>query len=156
MMATTNAWVPSYFPRTAQEFVHCITRVVSNTLVLLLVLVACVSEARQPLTGTLPVMAPLTALAGQEIQVVVGPVDVDNGTPIGMVLVGTYGPRVYNTVFASGVAAFTIPSEHTLQPGYLALIVAVDKARGEASIVLIPNRSASAARPQSATNLVNE
>jgi hypothetical protein len=109
----------------------------------LVCLAGCMGANRLPLTGDLPVAAPLASHAGEAIQIVVGPVEVDNGTPIGMVLVGTFGPRVYNTVFTSGIAAFIIPAEHTLQPGYLALIVAVDSARGEASIILIPSRTTS-------------
>lgn len=99
-----------------------------------------------PLTGVLPVAAPNAAHAGQSIQVTVGPVEVDNGTPIGMVLVGTFGPRVYNSVFEAGMAQFIIPPEHTLQPGYVALIFAAQEARGEASIVLFTASRSSTTR----------
>lgn len=123
--------------------------------VLFLLMVGCTDTARPPLTGDLPVTAPVAVHAGESIQVVVGPVEVDNGTPIGMVSVGAFGPRVYNTVFSAGMAAFTIPSEHTLQPGYLALIVAVESARGEASIILIPSRTTSTRRAGT-INLVHD
>lgn len=101
------------------------------------------------LTGDLPINAPKIANAGDEIAVTVGPVSVNNNTPIGLVVVGTHGPRVYNTVFESGLAHFIIPPKDTRQPGYLALIAASEDARGETSIILNQDRTASASHPQS-------
>ncbi|NJL57813.1 hypothetical protein HC928_23790 [bacterium] len=103
-------------------------------LLLIFILSQCTSDSR--LTGYLPIEAPMVANAGDQIAITIGPVVVDNGTPVGLVMLGTYGPRVYRTEFQSGLAYFTIPAEHTLQPGYLALIVAAEEARGEASIIL--------------------
>lgn len=103
-------------------------------LLIALVLSQCTSSQR--LSGHLPIEAPLIANAGDQIAITIGPVAVDNGTPVGMVMLGTYGSRVYQTEFYAGLAHFTIPAEHTLQPGYLALIVAAEEARGEASIIL--------------------
>jgi len=88
------------------------------------------------LSGDLPIGAPLIASTGDEISVEIGPVNAGDGTPVGLVMVGTHGPRVYNTTFEAGMAQFVIPPADTLQPGYLALIVAADDARGEASILL--------------------
>lgn len=101
----------------------------------LTVAVAC--SRNTELTGILPIEAPALANAGEKIAVTVGPVpDATNGTSVGLVMLGTYGPRVYQSEFESGLALFTIPASHTLQPGYLALIAAADNARGEASIIL--------------------
>ncbi len=97
---------------------------------------ACTSHTPPYLTGSLPIEAPRVAYAGDQIEIIIGPVAAHNGTPIGLVMVGTYGPKVYNTVFQSGLAYFTIPSGDTLQPGYLAFIAAADDARGEISIIL--------------------
>ncbi|GAB4516223.1 MAG: hypothetical protein OHK0046_21180 [Anaerolineae bacterium] len=74
----------------------------------------------------------------------IGPVSASNGTPVGLIMLGTYGPKVYNTVFDAGVAHFVIPSKDTRQPGYLALIAAAEDARGEASIILLSEGTASA------------
>lgn len=109
---------------------------------ILILLVSCM-DGMQPLAGRLPIEAPRVAYAGDEINITVGPVTANNGTPVGLVMVGTYGPKVYNTVFQSGIAHFTIPSKDTRQPGYLALIAASDEARGEASIILYSQDNAS-------------
>lgn len=94
------------------------------------------------LTGELPVDAPALANAGEKIAVTVGPVPgANNGTSVGLVMLGTYGPRVYRSHFEAGLAYFTIPAAHTLQPGYLALIVASGDARGEASVILFSERT---------------
>lgn len=97
-------------------------------------------DAAPTLTGNLPIRAPRAAAAGDTIQVIVGPVQASNGTPIGLVSVGLYGPMLYNSVFESGIANFTIPADHTDQPGYLALIAAADHARGQTSIRLLARR----------------
>lgn len=94
------------------------------------------------LTGNIPIHAPSVANAGSAIDIVVGPVNVADGTPIGLVIVGVHGPKVYNTVFQDGQAYFKIPPNDTYQPGYVALIVASQEARGEASIIVFsPRRS---------------
>jgi hypothetical protein len=100
-----------------------------------------------PLTGILPIAVPRIANTGQQIDVEIGPVTADNGTPVGLVLVGAHGPRVYNTTFEAGMARFVIPSKDTHQPGYMALIVAADNARGEASIILFTPRVQTVAYP---------
>lgn len=106
-------------------------------IVALLLFSAACTPPHAGLTGTLPIIAPALANAGEQINVTVGPVqNARNGTFVGLVMLGTYGPRVYQAEFVSGLAHFIIPPEHTLQPGYLALIAAVDEARGEASIIL--------------------
>lgn len=108
-------------------------------LVVLVVLAACGESApsSQQLQGSLPIEAPQSAQAGDEIDVAIGPVSVSNGTPIGLVTVGSHGPRVYNASFnASGMAYFTIPSDHTRQSGYLALIAVAQQARGETNVIL--------------------
>jgi hypothetical protein len=112
--------------------------------VLLISACALIHTANRTLTGDLPIAAPASAFAGEAIVVTVGPVAASNGTPIGLVMVGAYGPRVYNTVFESGIASFIIPAEDTRQPGYLALIAAADDARGEVSIRLFWEGASSA------------
>lgn len=108
------------------------------SLVMLLVFAACrgIDPHTSKLTGVLPIGAPAVASTGQQIDVEIGPVVTSNGTPVGLIMVGAHGPRVYNTTFEAGMAHFVIPSKDTLQPGYLALIVAAEDARGEASILL--------------------
>lgn len=89
------------------------------------------------LTGWLPLNVPTGAQVGHTIDVVVGPVPQSQGKLVGLVVVSTDGPFTYNAVFdPSGMAYFTIPADATRQVGYLALIVAADDARGEASILL--------------------
>lgn len=113
-------------------------------LITTLIITACTSVpvTIPKLTGNIPIHAPATASAGSAIEVSVGPLNVANGTPIGLVMVGVHGPKVYNTVFTNGEAFFKIPSTDTFQPGYVALIVASENARGEASIIVFtPNRS---------------
>jgi len=91
------------------------------------------------LTGDLPIDVPTVAYVGDHIAVKIGPVSTRNGTPIGLIMVGAHGPKVYHTVFESGVAHFNIPAGDTQQPGYLAFIAASHTARGEASTVLFSN-----------------
>lgn len=123
--------------------------------VCLFVLVSC-QQSPQPITplrGELPIDVPRVASVGQSIDVQIGPVPALNGTPIGLIAVGTQGPRVYNTVFNSGMARFMIPSTDTRQPGYMALIAAADDARGEASIIIAATSSSSASNPGYAEGL---
>lgn len=105
--------------------------------------VSCGNETAQ-LSGILPIDAPSIVVTGTQIEVRVGPVEANNGTPIGLVAVGTYGPRVYHSEFQSGEARFLIPADDTRQPGYLALIVAADDARGNTSVILFSDPSSSA------------
>ena len=125
---------------------HCI--LISNILRLILLVGLFVTACTQAdkiiptLTGNIPIHAPSTASAGSSIDVTIGPVNVANGTPIGLVMVGIHGPKVYNTVFQNGEAHFKIPSSDTYQPGYVALIVASQEARGEASIIVFSPRRA--------------
>jgi hypothetical protein len=93
----------------------------------------------EELRGTLPIVAPQAINAGETVNVTVGPVTVNDGTLVGLVMVGSHGPRVYRSTFEEGFASFVIPGEHTLQPGYLALIAASESARGETGVVLRPN-----------------
>lgn len=129
---------------------HC--RVFSNILRWLLlsmiVITACTRADKivPTLTGNIPIHAPTTARIGSAIEVIVGPVDVANGTPIGLVMVGVHGPKVYNTVFQNGEAHFKIPPSDMYQPGYVALIVASQEARGEASIIVLSPRHSKAER----------
>lgn len=104
---------------------------------LLFVLTTC-QPVDQPLSGDLPIFAPEAINVGDVVHVQVGPVHVRDGTLVGLVMVGKHGPRVYRSTFEEGIARFTIPGEHTMQPGYLALIAAADSARGEAGVLLRP------------------
>jgi hypothetical protein len=106
---------------------------------LLLLLIAACQPAPHILTGNLPIEAPQSITVGDTVNVKVGPIIVSDGTTVGLVMVGKHGPRVYRSTFESGVAQFTIPSEHTLQPGYLALIAAAESARGETGVLLRPS-----------------
>lgn len=75
------------------------------------------------------------------MNVTIGPVEVNDGTLVGLVMVGKHGPRVYRGMFEQGIAFFTIPGEHTRQPGQIAFIAASESARGEFSMVLHPSTS---------------
>lgn len=100
----------------------------------LIVLAAC--QTALPLSGNLPIQLPSFITAGQALTVTVGPVNVVDGTAIGLVMVGNLGPRLYRATFMSGTAKFDIPGEHTVQSGYLAFVAASDQARGEGGVVL--------------------
>jgi hypothetical protein len=123
---------------------HTIRKKLRGIIILLVFVTACTTAENMlpKLTGNIPINAPSTASAGSDINVSVGPLNVANGTPIGLVMVGVRGPKVYNTVFTNGEAHFRIPSTDTYQLGYVALIVASQDARGEASIIVSsPRRS---------------
>jgi hypothetical protein len=113
-------------------------RAVNLFFCLLLVTAACSDlPASSPLlTGALPIDAPKSAQAGEQLEITIGPVQAANGTPIGLVMVGLHGPRIYHTTISSGLARFVIPAQDTLQPGYLAFVAAVDEARGKAGVML--------------------
>ncbi|MDX2075057.1 MAG: hypothetical protein SFZ02_01390 [bacterium] len=125
---------------------HGIPKFFRRLILLLIFITACSApETFIPkLTGTIPIHAPDVASAGSPIEISIGPVNVANGTPIGLVMVGVHGPKVYNTVFTDGQAYFKIPSSDTYQPGYVALIVASEDARGEASIIVFSPKQSNA------------
>lgn len=111
---------------------------------LILVLAACRSTL--PLTGNLPIQLPGFVAAGQSLTVTVGPVNAVDGTSIGLVMVGSLGPRLYQATFNSGTAQFNIPGEHTAQAGYLTFVAASDQARGEGGVVLMSGERTQSAR----------
>ncbi len=82
--------------------------------------------------------APQTITVGTAFTVTVGPVTVSDGTQVGLVMMGKHGPRVYHSSFTHGVAQFTIPGEHTRQPGFFAFVAAAQNARGETGMRLEP------------------
>jgi hypothetical protein len=125
---------------------HGIPKFFRRLILLLILITACSTpETIIPkLTGTIPIHAPNIASAGSPIEILIGPINVANGTPIGLVMVGVHGPKVYNTIFTDGQAYFKIPSTDTYQPGYVALIVASEDARGEASIIVFPPKQSNA------------
>jgi len=134
-----NKWLTaSHHKNTPQT----IRKKLRGILILLVSITACTTAENllPKLTGNILINAPTTATAGSDIEVSVGPLNVANGTPIGLVMVGVRGPKVYNTVFTNGEAHFRIPSTDTYQPGYVALIVASENARGEASIIVFSPR----------------
>lgn len=99
------------------------------------VLSAC-RAATTPAPIKLPVSVPDQLIAGQSLTVRVGPTDAADGTDVGLVMVGSLGPRIYQSTFIQGIAVFIIPGEHTLQSGTLAFVAAADRARGEAGLIL--------------------
>ncbi|TVR24576.1 MAG: hypothetical protein EA396_01210 [Anaerolineaceae bacterium] len=105
---------------------------------LLLMVVSCAPSQQSPiLSGQLPVSAPPTAQVGHTIEVSVGPVPESGGKSIGLVVISANGPFTYSAVFDEhNMAYFTIPTDVTGQSGYIALILAVEDARAEASILL--------------------
>lgn len=105
---------------------------------LLLMVVSCAPPQESPiLSGQLPVSVPPTAQVGHTIEVSVGPVPKSDGKSIGLVVVSANGPFTYSAIFDEyDMAYFTIPADVTGQSGYIALIIAVEDARAEASILL--------------------
>jgi hypothetical protein len=93
------------------------------------------------LTGDLPVHAPGRLNTGSAFTVTVGPVTALDGTNVGLVMIGTHGPRLYTSTFQHGVARFSIPAEHTRLAGTFALIAAAQNARGETALIF-QNQSA--------------
>lgn len=87
------------------------------------------------LTGDLPVHAPGRLHTGSAFTVTVGPVTALDGTNVGLVMIGSHGPRLYTSTFQHGVARFSIPAEHTRLAGTFALIAAAQNARGETALV---------------------
>lgn len=106
---------------------------------LLLLLITACQPGIIPLRGSLPIHVPAVLTTGMPITVRVGPVEVIDGTGIGLVMMGKYGPYTYHSTFQSGMAEFFIPGEHTRQAGYLAFVAAAEEARGEASLLLQPH-----------------
>lgn len=92
-----------------------------------------------PLSGILPIQVPSIIIAGSPLKITIGPVDANDGTGVGLVLMGSHGPHVYHTTFQRGLAEFWIPGEHTRHPGYMAFVAAADDARGEAGLRLEPD-----------------
>jgi hypothetical protein len=97
------------------------------------------------LSGELPVHAPGRLSTGSAFTVTVGPVTALDGTNVGLVMIGTHGPRLYHSTFEHGIARFAIPAEHTRQAGIFALVAAAQNARGEAALIFqqFPNQMVS-------------
>lgn len=102
-----------------------------------ILLFAC--QQSEVLSGSLPLHAPSAIVAGDTITVTVGPVTVEDGIHVGLVMVGRHGPRLYQSRFEQGIARFDIPGEHTLEPGFFAFIAASQDARGEIGMIFYPN-----------------
>jgi hypothetical protein len=90
------------------------------------------------LEGDLPISAPASISAGESIPVTVGPVTSVDGTPVTLVVVGSYGPRVYEGVLAGGRVQFTIPASDTMDSGVVDLLVAAEDAQASAQILVQP------------------
>jgi hypothetical protein len=105
---------------------------------LLLSLMACGSEKAAPvmLTGNLSLKAPETIKAGEAATITVGPVDAPDGTPITLVLQGSYGPRLYKATFVNKQARFDLPAQDTRQAGTVNVLARAGNATGAASFTI--------------------
>jgi nucleotide-binding universal stress UspA family protein len=91
------------------------------------------------LAGTLPIDVVKTARVGDPITVTVGPVAAADGLPATLVMVGSYGPRVYRGAFAGGTARFVIGGGETRASGMATLVATAGAARGEATLTFAPD-----------------
>lgn len=71
--------------------------------------------------------------------VTIGPINIMDGTKIGLIMMGQHGPKIYKATFEEGIAEFDIPGNDTTQPGYRAFIATLGESRGEAGMLLRPS-----------------
>jgi hypothetical protein len=89
------------------------------------------------LTGELPVRAPQSIQAGATAEIIIGPVAAaKSGTPVRLVAVGSYGPRIYQGAFDGAQARFVLPGEDTRQSGYMSLTAISGEAIGETGLTI--------------------
>ena len=89
------------------------------------------APAALDLKGLLAIRAPDAILAGEPALVAVEHAGAPDGLAVTLAAQGSYGIRIYQTAFASGVARFTLPSEDNRQSGLVELIARAGSARGE-------------------------
>lgn len=105
-----------------------------------IVLMACLPSA-VILKGELPLTAPRVVVIGEPLHLSIGPVANAAGKPVGLVMISTQGPKVYNSTFNADTATFDIPITDLSQPGYLTFVAVVDNARGQTIVHLQAERT---------------
>ncbi|MFT5195712.1 MAG: hypothetical protein ACI9EW_003948 [Cellvibrionaceae bacterium] len=90
------------------------------------------------LTGTLPIEVVNTAVVGQPLDLLVGPIQATDGTPATLTLLGSYGPQILYTTFKNNHAYFLIPADMTTRSGRLDLVVTSGTAKGATALDLQP------------------
>jgi hypothetical protein len=102
-----------------------------------LFLVACRGEEAptEPpaLAGNLYIDAPATAVVGETVELLVGPINAADNTPVFLTILGSYGPNVLRAQFEGGMAWFQIPAEMTTRSGTVSLVATAGNARGPRS-----------------------
>ena len=86
--------------------------------------------------GVVPVSVASTIVAGQPTTIRVGPVSVKDGVTATLLVEGSYGIRVYQSLFHQREARFNLPGKETQQSGSVSLTALVGKAQGKASMLI--------------------
>ncbi len=86
--------------------------------------------------GVVPVNAAQTITAGEPTIIRVGPVAVRDGTMGTLIAEGSYGVRIYQSVFHQREAHFILSGKETQQSGMVLLTAIVGKGQGRAHILI--------------------
>lgn len=102
---------------------------------------------RPVLSGNLPLKVPGKIGVGDGFEVLAGPIPAVDGTSIDLVTLGSYGPKVYQSIFKDGLARFLIPGEDTKQAGQVSLVATSGAARSEAKMLINPGPAVEPVKP---------
>ncbi len=90
------------------------------------------------LTGILPMHAVASLQAGATTAITVGPIHTIDGTAITLVVVGSYGPRIYQSAFHRGSAVFLLREADTRIAGVVSLTARAGSAQGITYLTITP------------------
>ena len=86
--------------------------------------------------GVVPMNGAQTITAGEPTIIRVGPVAVKDGTTGTLIAEGSYGVRIYQSVFHQREARFTLSGQETQQSGMVLLTAIVGKGQGRAHMLI--------------------
>jgi hypothetical protein len=76
---------------------------------------------------------------GETVELLVGPINAADNTPVFLTILGSYGPNLLRAQFEGGMAWFQIPAEMTTRSGTVSLVATAGNARGQATLQLLPD-----------------
>jgi len=103
--------------------------------------------AISPLTGNLVISVARTITAGQPVVVTIGPTAASNSTPVTLLVVGSYGPRIYQASFHNKMAHVALPGKETQQSGVVTLTALAGQAQGSTQMLINPSNPAEPLTP---------
>jgi len=91
------------------------------------------------LTGVLPIQVAESATVGEELDVLVGPINAADGTPVVLTMLGSFGPRILRSEFKDNQAYFRITADLSTRAGWVDIVATSGEAKGSAILHLLPD-----------------